>query len=44
MKAQVLYEMIFNELHKMIQGEIFSEQLDVCDLELQGEAPWEKQS
>lgn len=44
MKAQVVYEMIFNELHKVIQGQIFSKQLDICDLGFQGDAPLGKQS
>lgn len=38
----VVYEVIFNELHDMIQGEIFSKQLDICDPEFQGDAQLDK--
>lgn len=44
MYAQIVYEMIFSELHEMIEGEIFSKLLDICDLEFQGDVQLEKQS
>lgn len=44
MNAQIVHEMIFSELHEMIQGEIFSKMLDICDLEFQGDVQLEKQS
>lgn len=39
-KAQVVYEMIFNKL----DGLILSRQLEIWDLEFQGDAQLEKQS